>query len=79
MTYFFLSVKDVVEHYNLASEELEGIHSPVSVLLYHVCKAISEKTQETKVKKGFMLLFLAQNCVKFFFFSNYLYSQFTCL
>ena len=46
-----VSVKDVVEHYNLASEELEGIHSPVSVLLYHVCKAISEKMHETKVKK----------------------------
>ena len=53
----FLSVKDVVEHYNLASEELEGIHSPVSVLLYHVCKAISEKTQETKVKRVLCYLF----------------------
>ena len=45
-----IPVKDVVEPYSLKSEELDGIHSPVSVLLYHACRAISEKIQEAKVR-----------------------------
>ena len=43
------SVKDIEEPYSLKFEELEGIHSPVSVLLYHTCRAISEKILEAKV------------------------------